>query len=71
MLYHPSGKKILPGNCGEDCPLGRKKYNIRTDKEEDYCTTCHYLKCCLKIFDNRLCGICYEKECPRSGKKSL
>ena len=71
MLYHPSGKEILPGCGGKDCPCGEKKYKEKTGEFVHYCTTCHYLKCYLKIFDNRLCGICYEKECPRAGKKSL
>ena len=71
MLYHPMGEEIVPGCRGEDCPCSLGKYMEKTGEFIHYCTTCPYLKCCVKVFDNRLCKICYEKDCPRSGKKSL
>lgn len=69
MLYHKSGHPIQPGNKGEDCP-SQEKYFYTKDGEKHYiCMDCFYLKCCYPLFDNQLCMLCRDYECPRAGKK--
>ena len=71
MLYHQGGVEIIPGNCGKDCPQGSKAYTNEKGERISFCLTCNYLKCCLNLFDMRLCRVCRETRCPRQTKKLL
>ena len=69
MLYHKSGKPIQPGNCGNDCPSQNEFIILQNGEKHYICKDCFYLKCCYYLFDNRLCMLCRDFECPRAGKK--
>ena len=62
MIIDITGKILLPGKKGRDCPR-----NVENNQMVCCCDECDYMMCCLPEHDGAECLRCKDKDCPRSG----
>ena len=63
MVIDVTGRILIPGNCGKDCPGSGELFGL-----ECCCDECDYMLCCLETHDAAQCAACADRDCPRSTK---
>ncbi len=64
IIDGPTGRELIPGNHGKDCPGNGENGN------ECCCDECNYLCCCLECFKLQDCDNCLTERCPRHQKNN-